>query len=334
MSSRSSEIMGAFASRRLILTEGAIVERLRRNPQVDLDPFVANASLLYTKEGRQALSSLWREYLDIAQKHDLEILLYTPTWRVNGERLTLARLPEVDQVATDAFLFLDAIRSEYGEFRRKIFLGGLIGCKGDAYAPQEALGVDEAEAFHQSHVTAFARSGIDFLLASTLPALSEAVGMAKAMANADIPYGISFVLRSNGNLLDGTPLADAIAAIDGSVNKPPVAYFANCVHPDNLNLALTAAVALHPEIQNRFIGLQGNASRKSPEELDKSAMLDVDDPADFACAMHALREKFSLSVLGGCCGTDNRHIAAIAEQFTNTDSVQKRFTSMPYLRRA
>jgi homocysteine S-methyltransferase len=134
------------------------------------------------------------------------------------------------------------------------------------------------------------------------------------MSDTDVAYGISFVLRPNGTLLDGTPIADAIAAIDGSVDKPPVAYFANCVHPDNLYLALSAAVESHPEILNRFLGLQGNTSRKSPEELDESVLLDTDDPEAFAFAMHAVREKFSLSVLGGCCGTDNKHIAAIAEQ--------------------
>jgi homocysteine S-methyltransferase len=308
--------MGVFAARKPMLTEGAMVERLRRNPQVELDPFVANGSLLYTSAGRQALSDLWREYIEIAQKHDMDILLYIPTWRVNVERLTLAGLPGINQVAMDAFALLDGLRSEYGEFGRKMFIGGLVGCKGDAYAPKEALGIEDAESFHQPHVDAFAKSGIDFLLATTIPSLSEATGLAKAMSRTSIPYGISFVLRSTGTLLDGTPIADAIATIDGAVSKPPVAYFANCVHPDNLSLALTATVESHPEIQDRFIGIQGNASRKSPEELDESALLDSDDPAAFAFAMHAVRTKFGLSVLGGCCGTDNKHIAAIAEQFT------------------
>ena len=122
----------------------AMVERLRRNPQVELDPFVANGSLLYTSAGRQALSDLWREYIEIAQKHDMDILLYIPTWRVNVERLTLAGLPGINQVAMDAFALLDGLRSEYGEFGRKIFIGGLVGCKGDAYAPQEALGIEDA----------------------------------------------------------------------------------------------------------------------------------------------------------------------------------------------
>jgi homocysteine S-methyltransferase len=314
MFNRSSRLLEAFAAHKLILTEGAMVERLRRNPLIKLDPFVANASLLFSQAGRQALSSLWREYIVIAQKHSMEILLYTPTWRVNGERLALAGLPDVGQVAIEAFVLLDSIRSEYSEFGNEIYIGGLVGCKGDAYAPQDALDVDEAEDFHRPHVNAFAKSGIDLLLATTLPALSEATGLAKAMSDTDVAYGISFVLRPNGTLLDGTPIADAIAAIDGSVDKPPVAYFANCVHPDNLYLALSAAVESHPEILNRFLGLQGNTSRKSPEELDESVLLDTDDPEAFAFAMHAVREKFSLSVLGGCCGTDNKHIAAIAEQ--------------------
>jgi homocysteine S-methyltransferase len=229
MPNRSCELTTALAARRIILTEGAMVERLRRDPRVGLDPFVANAALIYTPSGRQALLDLWREYIETACRHDLEIILFTPTWRVNAERLRQAGLPDVHQVVHDAFALFNQLRAEYSTFGNKIFIGGLVGCRGDAYAPQEALSAERAEVFHLPHVRALAESGVDFLLAATLPALSESIGLAKAMSQTEISYGISFVVRPTGTLLDGTPIADAIATIDGSVSKPPIGYFANCV---------------------------------------------------------------------------------------------------------
>lgn len=314
MSKRSSEFAAAIMQRRLILAEGAVVERLRRDPQIGLDPFVANAGLLYTPYGRQALSGLWREYIDIARSNDLEIIVYTPTWRVNAERLKQAGLPNVQQVAQDAFELLSEVRDSYTDFRHKIFIGGLVGCKGDAYAPAEALDADAAEEFHSEHVAAFAESGIDFLLATTLPALSEAIGIAKAISKTEVSYGISFVVRETGTLLDGVRLEEAIAAIDASVDRLPVGYFANCVHPQNFYSALVAADQRSAGIASRFVGIQGNASRKSPEELDESPLLETDDPTEYAQAICLLSSRFNLNVLGGCCGTSGEHITAIARE--------------------
>lgn len=311
MQRHSEKLTTLIENGTVILTEGAIVERLRRDPQVGIDPFVANASLLYSSYGRQALSTLWQEYIDIALKNDVDILIYTPTWRVNGERLKQAGLPNVQQVAQDAYAFLNEIRSKY-EAKDRIYIGGLVGCKGDAYAPAEALSADLAEEFHTPHVRAFAESGIEFLLATTLPALSEAIGIARALSKTNCPYGISFVVRPSGVLLDGTLLEEAIAAIDASVDKLPTGYFANCVHPDNFYSALESANRRYPGIANRFVGIQGNASRKSPEELDESTHLETDDPLEYARSVNLISREFGIRILGGCCGTTGEHIAAIA----------------------
>jgi homocysteine S-methyltransferase len=166
----------------LILMEGALVERLRRDPSIDLDPFIANAGLVYSAEGQNALARLYRQYLDIGRNHDLAMICLSATWRANPIRLRQAGFDDHTDVNRDCVRFFDSIREQYGEYARKVFLGGLLGCKGDAYKPGEALSAVEATSFHAVQVQALAEAGVDFLFAGTLPALSEAVGVARAMA--------------------------------------------------------------------------------------------------------------------------------------------------------
>jgi homocysteine S-methyltransferase len=302
----------ALDGKELLLTEGAIVERIRRDSGIPLDRDVAHTALLYTQAGRAALSTLWQEYLQIARTYHSCMLICTPTWRANSERLARTALPDVNQVSADAVQLLAELRAQFGDFGKQVFLGGLLGCRGDCYKPEEALQSDEAERFHTPQVHALAQAGADFLLAATLPALTEALGMARAMATTGCPYLLSFVLRPSGTLLDGTPVSDAIAQIDQTVSRPPSVYLANCIHPVHFEQALGEAEKARPGTQERLIGLQGNTSRKSPEELDGASTLDTDDPDDFGAVMARIRKRFGTRILGGCCGTDSRHIEAIA----------------------
>jgi homocysteine S-methyltransferase len=243
----------------------------------------------------------------------LGILVCTPTWRANPERLARAKLPSVRQVAADAVALLTEIRSSYGMFGQRIFIGGLMGCKGDAYAPREALDSHSAERFHSEQAHALAQAGADFLLAATLPAFSEALGLAQACSKVEIPYLLSFVLRPDGSLLDGRPVVEAITRIDEAVTPAPAAYLANCVHPVNFLGALSAAERACPGIGKRLVGLQGNGSQKSPEELDGAIHLETDTPDAFAAAMRVVRKRFGSHIIGGCCGTDEHHISALAQ---------------------
>jgi homocysteine S-methyltransferase len=192
-----------------------------------------------------------------------------------------------------------------------VLLGGLMGCRGDAYRPDQALGVDEAARFHQAQAQALADAGCDFLFASTLPAASEAKGIAAAMARTGAPYVLSFLINAQGELVDGTPIPEAIAHIDSAVFPAPVGYLANCVHPSIMARALEHCDAAS---RGRMLGLQANTSAKSPEELEGSEHLETEDPERFAEAMVDLHRRFGLRILGGCCGTDARHIHSLAER--------------------
>ncbi len=295
-----------------IITEGSVIERLKREYKYPLDDFLSNTIMIYEKDGKSLLEKIYREYLDIAKSSDLPIMLLTPTWRANKERTSKANV-DMKLINTDAFAFVDNIRKSYGSFSEKIYIGGLTGCKGDAYRPEEALNENDAYAFHKDQMQILADAGVDFLFASTLPALSEAIGIAKAMSETKKDYVISFVIRDNGKLLDGTFLTDAIRIIDDSVSTPPLFYLTNCIHPDVLHKSFLNLKDENDILRKRLFGIQANSSNKSPEELDTLEELDADTPANWARGMVDLNKKYNLKILGGCCGTDARFISSIVD---------------------
>ena len=298
----------------VILTEGALIERLRRDPAVSLDPHVLHAGLVYDERGREALRGLYRQYLDIGVAVDLPMIVCAPTWRANPVRLRQAGLADRD-VNGDGARFVAAIRDEYGAYARQVFLGGLLGCMGDAYKPEEGLSADEAARFHEVQARALAMAGVDFLFAATLPNTDEALGMAQAMAACQIPYVVSFALQRDGRLLDGIPLHQAVARIDEAARPRPLCYMVNCVHPHVFEAALASEVSRAGRIHERVIGLQANTSTRSPEELEGLAVLDASEaPEVLADAVLRLYRRFHTKILGGCCGTDHRHIAWIAKR--------------------
>lgn len=291
--------LDALAAGPPILAEGAVVERLRRDPRVRLDPSIAHAGFLYEPRAAALLEDIYRGYLVIGSAARLPMLCLTPTWRANPERLLHAGLDGRD-VNGDAVRFMQRIRADYGE---QVFIGGLTGCRGDAYRPEEALAADEAARFHRWQARVLAEAGPDFLFASTLPAAGEALGIARAMAPMGLPYLLSFVVTADGTLLDGAPLREAIAQIDRDVSPAPAGYLVNCVHTTVFGRAAPPP---------RVVGLQANTSAKSPRELEGLAHLESEEPRQFAEGMAELRRRFGLRILGGCCGTDGRHIAALA----------------------
>ncbi|HWQ57222.1 MAG TPA: homocysteine S-methyltransferase family protein [Bryobacteraceae bacterium] len=294
-----------LANEPAVLTEGAVVERLRRDPLVELNPLVAHAAFPANPATAAALGGIYKEYLEIGRAARLPMICTTPTWRANPERTALAGL-DTRAVNIAAVRFLLAIREEY----EGVWVGALMGCRGDAYRPEEALGRAEAARFHAVQVAALAEAGPNFLFAATMPEASEAAGMAEAMARSGLPYIISFIIKPEGCLLDGTPVTEAIRRIDAEVSPAPLAYFVNCVHPSAMHVR-------HP----RLLGFQGNTSRKPPHQLEGLPELDTEEPAEFARAVLALGGRCGLRVFGGCCGTDARHIRAIAGGLQPTSAI-------------
>lgn len=297
----------------LILTEGSMYERLRRHPFVEFDLEIAHASFIYDPKSSKILEQIHRDYIEIGHKYGLPMVILTDTWRANEERIDRSPF-KGRKVNQDNVSFIRNLSRQYQNADFPIFIGGLTGPRGDAYNSKETLSAELAESFHSYQVQAFMETRIDFLKAATLPAFPEALGIARAMAVSKIPYFLSFVITQNGTLLDGTPLDQAIGKIDTNTSTPPTGYFVNCVHPKVLLLGLDAIGEIVHNFAERILGFQANASAKSPEELDGLEELDSEEPEIFASLMLEVYEKYRIPILGGCCGTDTRHVECLAQK--------------------
>lgn len=294
-----------------ILGEGAVIERLRRLRGMELDPFVVNSAFIYEDKKRRAQEDICREYLDIGCQFGLPLLMSTPTWRASRERIAAAGLEGTD-LNGDNVAFLEQLRNSYQGYADKVLICGLMSCKGDAYRPTEALSVDEAAEYHAWQAEKLAATNVDLLLAATLPALSEATGLSLALAMTGKPYIVSFVVRPTGTLLDGTPLKDAVEAIDAIANPKPLAFMINCTHATFARAALLHEANSSIDVRQRMIGLLANTAALSPEDLDNNSQLVEEEPEAFGASVAALGADLGLKILGGCCGTDGRHLSALA----------------------
>jgi homocysteine S-methyltransferase len=292
-------------------------ERLRRHPAVDFDPYLAHATLIYEERAASLLEQLHREYLDVGQRYGLTMFALTDTWRANHERIRQSKFRD-RTVNQDNARFLDALRRQHSSGASTIFLGGQIGPRGDAYTPEEAPTAGVAEQFHAFQVAALAGAPVDFLYASTLPAFSEAQGIASVMAKTGVPYVLSFVIRRDGTLLDGTPLAQAIEVIDDAMPRPPTGYAVNCVHPANFSDGLGALERQRPGMSRRILSFQANTSARDPRELDGLSELETEPADTLAKSMLDAYRQFRTPFFGGCCGTDASHIEALARAYTGS----------------
>jgi homocysteine S-methyltransferase len=299
------------------LSEGSIYERLRRNPAVEFDPYLFHATLIYNTKYAFILEQVHREYLDVGQRYHLPMLTLTDTWRANQERIRQSKFCE-NKVNQDNARFITRLRDSYGSNASPIFIGGQIGPRGDAYTPEEALPSAEAEQFHTPQLEALAEGQVDFLYAATLPALSEAQGIATAMANQGLLYILSFVIRRDGTLLDGTPLGQAIETIDNTTPKPPTGYAVNCVYPTVFGDGMAALEKYNPALIKRILSYQANTSAKDPEELDGLGELETEKPEILADLMIQAYQRFHTPFFGGCCGTDTSHIECLASVYKAT----------------
>jgi len=308
-----SPFASCFNSAPFILTEGAIVERLKKEYGIKLDENIVHGGLIYNDKHADILKRIYKQYIDIAVKYHLPIMIMTPTRRANKERISRSIYCDKDIIG-DNVGYLSEIRNSYKLHKDKIYIGGLMGCKGDAYKHEEALSTEESCEFHLWQAEQFKKAGVDYLFAGIMPALSEAIGMAKAMERTELPYIISFMIRNNGMLLDGTTINDAIKAIDEATYANPLCYMVNCIHPSILNKALSSSSNQTELVNMRFAGIQANASPLSPEELDNCCELKSDGPIQLVNAMEELRIYKQIKIFGGCCGTDNRHIEELAKR--------------------
>ena len=296
--------------RELFLTDGGIETTLIFHRGLDLPEFAA-FPLLEDAEGREALRAYYEPYLRLAREHGSGFVLESPTWRASprwGKALGYDEA-QLDELNRRAIGLMGKLRAEHGPVGGDIVISGCIGPHDDGYDPASKLSAGEAQAYHATQIGTFADAGADMVTAVTLTYAEEAIGVVRAAAAAGVPAAVSFTLETDGRLPSGQALSEAIAQVDRETDPGPAYYMINCVHPTHFE------DVLDPDAPwtSRIRGLRANASTKSHAELDEATELDVGDPADLAARYAALRDRLpGLTVLGGCCGTDERHVAEIA----------------------
>jgi S-methylmethionine-dependent homocysteine/selenocysteine methylase len=292
------------------LTDGGLETSLIFHEGWELPCFAA-FRLLDTEEGTAALRAYFRTYAALARRFDAGLVLESPTWRAStdwGARLGYddVALAEVNRKAIS---LLDEIRSEHEEGRH-VVVSGCLGPRGDGYAMNGAMSVEEAKSYHYEQLATFADTSADMGCALTMNYAEEAAGMAQAAEQASLPIAISFTVETDGRLPSGQTLKSAIEQVDEGTSAYPSYYMINCAHPTHFAHVLAEDGAWLERIR----GLRANASRKSHAELDESTELDTGDPEVLGREYAFLKERLPrLSVLGGCCGTDHNHLEQIAE---------------------
>ena len=291
----------------VFLTDGGLETDLIFRRGLDLPEF-ASFVLHDDPDAEEVVREYFRDYLRTGATTGHGLVLETLTWRASadwGTRLgyDAVRLHDVNQRAVE---FLLDLREREAE--STVVVSGCIGPRGDAYSDLGSMGEDEAEAYHSTQVAVLTASGVDLVSALTLTNTAEAIGIARAARACDIPVVISFTVETDGALPDGMQLGTAIATVDEATEQAPIYYMINCAHPEHFN----DAIAQPDRSIQRIRGVRANASRKSHAELDDSDELDDGDPVEFGIQLAELHSRVPhISVLGGCCGTDHRHIEAI-----------------------
>jgi homocysteine S-methyltransferase len=292
----------------LFLTDGGMETTLIFHDGIDL-PHFASFVLLDTAEGRARLKAYYTPYLAVARAHGTGFVLDSATWRANadwGDRLGYDA-DALRRINTASIDLLETIRAEWETPALRCVISGAIGPRGDGYKAGN-MDAEEAEAYHRPQIAAFAATEADMVTAYTLSNPDEAIGIARAARSLAMPCAISFTVETDGRLAGGATLREAIEITDCATEFYPAYYMINCAHPTHFEGALAQGEAW----TKRIHGVRANASAKSHAELDESETLDAGDPVDLGRRYGAIRQSFpSIRILGGCCGTDHRHVAAI-----------------------
>lgn len=301
-------------SDKLFLTDGGLETTLVFHDGVDLPHFAA-FHLLKQPGGRERLYRYFRGYGILARELGFGFVLESMTWRASADwGMLLGYKPdELAAANRAAIMLMHELREELETADSPMVISGCIGPRGDGYRADQAMTPEKSRAYHQAQVETLRDAAVDYVSALTLATSSEAIGITRAAQQAGVPVVISFTVETDGRLPNGESLREAIATVDRETDRGPAWFMVNCAHPTHFAHLFED----QPTWAQRVGGLRANASCKSHQELDASDQLDDGDPHEFGEQYRALRALLpNLCVVGGCCGTDLRHIDAVANAVT------------------
>jgi len=296
----------------IVVTDAGLETWLVFDHGIDLPAFAAYP-LVATSEGRALLNEYYAHYVDIAAQVGAACLLEAPTWRANPDwAATLGHDRDaLAELIVACVAVPDGLRRRWD--RAEPFLvGGAIGPRGDGYRIDDAMTADEAADYHAFQIGVLAGTPVDVATAMTICYADEAIGIVRAAREQDLPVVVSFTVETDGRLPSGMSLGEAIQTTDAATDGYATHYMLNCAHPAHFDATLDPDAAWI----GRLRGLRANASTLSHAELDEMEVLDAGDPDDLAARYAVIGAALpALQVVGGCCGTDHRHVAAIAQGF-------------------
>lgn len=298
-------------SRDLFITDGGIETTLIFREGLDLPDFAA-FDLLKHHAGYQVLYKYFQTYATLARKYQVGLILESATWRANPDWGTKLGYSSTALAAMNrnAIALLHEIRKQYETEQSRMVISGCVGPRGDGYIPSNAMTANEAQEYHRSQIEMFRDANADLVTAITMNYGEEAIGIARAAQSVGMPVVISFTVETDGNLPTGQTLKDAIKQVDATTNNAPAYYMINCAHPHHF----ADVLATDEPWLERIRGIRANASSKSHAELNESADVDEGNPEELGSQYHEILDKLPhINVLGGCCGTDDRHIEAICK---------------------
>lgn len=297
---------------RIFLTDGGLETTLIFQDGFELPDFAA-FDLLKNKAGRDALKNYYETYAALAVRSKTGFILESPTWRANSDWATRLGYDRSQLAAANrrAIYLLEEIREEFVLPSSPFLISGCIGPRGDGYQVTDLMTSKEAYEYHSEQIETFSQCNVDMISAITMTYPEEAIGITLAAKRFELPVVISFTTETDGRLPNGQSLQEAIESVDEATDCGPTYYMINCAHPDHFRQALAENAAWVQRIK----GIRANASRKSHAELDESDELDSGNPEEFGTQYQELRRQFpQFNVLGGCCGTDHRHVDHVSKR--------------------
>jgi len=299
---------------RLFLTDGGLETTLVFHDGMDL-PCFASFPLLDSEAGLKRLRDYYAQYAMIAVANRRGFVLETPTWRANPDwgRQLGYDLAALDDINRRAITLMEEIRRHYAVAASPMVISGCLGPRGDGYQADGAMTAKAAQNYHARQIEVFASTAADMIAAFTMTYPDEAIGIVNAAHAAGLPSAISFTLETDGRLPSGDTLRDAIARVDDATSGAAAYFMINCAHPAHFERELGGDDGGKDGAWlSRIRGVRANASKRSHAELDNSTDLDDGDPAQLGREIAALKRTLpGLAVLGGCCGTDHRHVEEI-----------------------
>jgi S-methylmethionine-dependent homocysteine/selenocysteine methylase len=296
-------------SERLFLTDGGIETTLIFHDKLDL-PYFAAFDLLGRPGGTETLRAYYERYAKLAAETGAGFILESPTWRASndwGDKLGYSDA-DMAEINRRSIRLMEEVRRLYETASSPMVISGCVGPRGDGYRPESMMSADEAQTYHARQIGTFAATQADMVAAITMTYPNEAIGIAWAAKAEGMPVAISFTVETDGRLPSGHGIGEAIGIVERETGGYPAYYMLNCAHPTHFRHALEAGESWTKKLR----GLRANASTRSHAELDEATDLDDGDPVDLARRYADLRTLVpQLNVLGGCCGTDHRHVEQI-----------------------